>query len=166
MNSKFNFPKKFNHKEKAAIAFGCPIAIFLFVLSIKLMIEERFLPSTGFMIVSIFMFICLFFVFYNPGTQLTNRIARRISKSKSNPIVDFELIYASKDPVEISHIKEVLKEEGITCFIFDENTSGMMRFLQEIEIKVLVHKDDYEKSIVIVNEIMRLVMQPKSEKQN
>jgi len=132
-------------------------------MSIKLIIEERYYQSTPFIILFIFFSACIFFVFYNPEIRSTKKIVRKISRSRTKPVVDFEQIYASKDPVDISHVVEILRNNGITCYIFDENASGLMKFLLEVEIRVLVPKDDYGKSIALVNEIMQQMEQAEAE---
>jgi len=154
---KKNKNKGVNHSKIAAVTMGGPIALIFLAMAIKLFLEGRYNPGTGFSIAFVLMLFCITIVFINPSALSANRIAGVIMRQKPQEIVNFKVVFTSKDPVEISHIKEVLKYHGINSFIFNENASGMMKFLQDVQITILVHKDDYDKSMVIVNEIMEWV---------
>lgn len=155
MNRFINWAKA-NHRKNqiiAAIVIGGSGAILFLALGIDNFYEEQYIRALGATISFLFMLFFIVLVFINPGKYKMNRIAKKIKKDMKQQSGDLQIIYTSKDRIMIVHIEEVLKEHGIKCFIFDEQANSMMRFIDGMEMRVLVHKDDYEKGMSVIDSI-------------
>lgn len=68
---------------------------------------------------------------------------------------DFILLCKTVNPFEASLIKTHLENEDILCFINTNDASGTLPHLGFVEggAEIFVHKDDFEKSQKILNEM-------------
>jgi hypothetical protein len=64
------------------------------------------------------------------------------------------LLFSTKDRVAVSAIQSALKDNGIDCKIVGEHTEGMLGFVQDVDMKVLVPKDDFENSVRIMETVI------------
>lgn len=59
----------------------------------------------------------------------------------------------ARDVIEANLIKSHLENEGVFCVVDTQDASGVLPQLQFLEggVKILVHKDDLERSQEIIN---------------
>lgn len=145
---------KSNNRIVAGVIIGSTASMYFLVLAINLISEARYRPATGLIIASAFLIGCISLLFYNPEKYRISSVAKKIKRDMKKQESSLQTIFSTKDRLLVTHIEDVLKEHGIKCFIFDEQANAMMNFIDGMEMRILIHKDDYERSIVIVNEII------------
>lgn len=66
---------------------------------------------------------------------------------------NFVCVYMARDVIEANLIKSHLENEGVFCVVDTQDASGVLPQLQFLEggVKILVHKDDLERSQEIIN---------------
>lgn len=57
-----------------------------------------------------------------------------------------KMLFQTQDPVLISYIRNVLEQEDIRTFVFDENISIMEGSIGAFQKRVMVIDDDYDKA--------------------
>lgn len=57
-----------------------------------------------------------------------------------------KMLFESQDPVLISYVRNVLEQDDIMSFIFDENISMMEGSIGAFQKRVMVIDDDFEEA--------------------
>uniref|UniRef100_A0A2A4Z9B2 DUF2007 domain-containing protein n=1 Tax=OCS116 cluster bacterium TaxID=2030921 RepID=A0A2A4Z9B2_9PROT len=55
-----------------------------------------------------------------------------------------KMLFQTQDPVLISYMRNVLEQDGIQSFVFDENISMMEGSIGAFQKRVMVIDDDYD----------------------
>lgn len=140
------------------IVRSIPVAAIAFSVwvTLTLISEGRYYPATGWGIMSIVFTFWLILMFIKPRENKTSDISHH--KSQGRPIIhegdEFVLLYSSKDIVRITQIEQALRTRGIDCTVLDRHGSVMMSFIPDIEMRIIVPREDYEWSVQIMNELM------------
>lgn len=58
-----------------------------------------------------------------------------------------KMLFESQDPVLISYVRNVLEQEDIMSFIFDENISMLEGSIPAFQKRVMVIDDDFEEAL-------------------
>lgn len=66
---------------------------------------------------------------------------------------EFHLLLTSKDCVFITALASEFKKDGIDYAVFDQYAGRMMKFLPDMEMKVMVSGRDYNRCLSIVNDM-------------
>jgi len=146
---------KSNNKIVAGVTIGGTFSIYFLLHAINLISQERYAPAAVFFIASAFMISFISLLFYNPKRNEINSLAKKIKRDMKRKEGSLQTIFSTKDRLLVTYIEEALKEHGIKCFVFDEQANAMMSFIDGMEMRILIYKDDYEKSLVIVNKIIK-----------
>lgn len=143
------------HKRMARLV---PIVFIGFSvwISLRLISEARYYPATGWIIISIVVSFFLILSLIEPSKKTIsgirpNKISDATSIRNGDQLV---LIYSSKDIICISQIEQALRSRGIDCVVLDRHGSVIMSFIPDIEMRIMVPQDRYERSVQIVNELM------------
>jgi hypothetical protein len=118
--------------------------------------EERYYNATGGGIATMVFIFLLILLFIKPRESKPPNIGH--TKSQVTGVVregdQFVLLYSSKDIVRITQIEEALRSRDIDCAVLDRHGSVMMPFVPNIEMRIMVPREDYEWSVYIMNELI------------
>ena len=146
---------KSNNKIVSGVTIGGTFSIYFLLHAINLISQERYAAAAVFFIASAFMISIISLLFYNPKRHEISSLAKKIKRDMKRKDGSLKTVFSTKDHLLVTHIEEALKEQGIKCFVFDEQSNAMMSFIDGMEMRILIYEDDYEKSLAIVNEIMK-----------
>jgi hypothetical protein len=126
-------------------------------MSLRLISEDRYYPATGWGIISIIFIFFLALSLIKPSEEIVPGI--RPNKISETTIIHNEgelaLLYSSKDIIRISQIEQALRSRGIDCTVLDRHGSVMMSFIPDIEMRIMVPRENYEWSVKIMNDLMQ-----------
>ncbi len=139
----------------AFIVLGTLIAISLFL-------EKRYYPMTGVIIITV---IFLFFTYLAVRTEKDMPHYKKDVKAKPIISTSFEVegqkdenyvrLISSKDPVEVEAIKGALMASNIDCIVLDQHSAALMRFIPEVEMRIMVSPKDYEDGLKIIEDLIK-----------
>ena len=132
-----------------SIIWGVTAAFFL-LLSLKLLFESRYYAATGTTIIFLIMLFAISLLFINPERHSIDKIVREVRKDWKARNGKLLNVFTTKDRLLVMHIIKLLNESGIKCFVFNENASAMMNFIDGISMQIHVKKDDYDQSLKII----------------
>lgn len=144
---------KENYGISPVVILWAIFAILFLVMCIGLYFEERYLEAIGMFILAGVLLFYILLATVNLEKYRINKMAKIIKGKRKKQSGNLQIVFTSKDRLMIVHVEERLKEKGIKCFVFDEQANSMMSFIDGIEMRVLVYKEDYEKSISIIDAI-------------
>ena len=140
----------------AFIVLGTLIAISLFL-------EKRYYPMTGVIIITV---IFLFFTYLAVRTETDMPHYKKDVKAKPIISTSFEVegqkdenyvrLISSKDPVQVEAIRSALIAKSIDCVVFDEHSATLMRFIPDVEMRIMVRGKDYEDGLKILEDLIKV----------
>ena len=125
-------------------------------VSLRLISENRYYPATGWIIISIVFIFFLVLSLIKPGRRVVPVVTYRDKgpdKSITHKDGEFAMVCSSKDIVRIAQIEQALRIRGINCTVLDRHGSVMMSFIPDVEMRIVVPRQDYEWSVQIVKEL-------------
>ena len=131
-------------------------------LSAKLFAEGRSYPGTGWAIIAgIFTFILFVERFLRGREDRIERaehscrdfIRQQNERSLEDP-ESYTEILTSRNCVEVQAVLDSLKQDEIDCVVFDSHSAALLRFLPEVEMRVMVCGKDYKRSVEIITEVI------------
>jgi len=131
-----------------------------FILSVKLILQERYYPAMGWAIILLILVFFTFLYHLPPKTLRKKRIrrTRTINYPKGKQAKDGEdlaLLFSTKDHIKIERLKNALRENGIECTVLNQHSSGMMSFLPDVEMRMMVPFKNLESSLRIVEDLTK-----------
>ncbi len=131
------------------------------VLATSLFIEGRNHPATGWTILT---FVFLFFAVlekylrkkWTKRKNYEDKLTENRTIAQRKYLEDFVVLMSSKDPTEVYAIKDILSTHDIECVVLDSHASQMMGFLPDVKMRVMVRREDYDKSAKIIDSIGEL----------
>lgn len=84
--------------------------------------------------------------------KLTKNRAIGQKKYMDNSVI----VLSSKDPIKVYVIKDALSSHNIGCVALDSQSSQMMGFLPDAEMRVMVPREDFDQSVKILDSIKEL----------
>lgn len=137
-------------------------ALGSFALAVKLFAEGQSYPGTGWAIVTGFITFFIAIERYFRGREKTMEgaeqrnkefIRQRDAKSLEDPESYMEIM-TSKDCVVVQSVLDYLQEKDIDCIVLDSHSAALMRFLPDIEMRVMVRGKDFERSAEIIADVI------------
>jgi len=145
---------KSNNKIVSGVTIGGTFSIYFLLIAFNLISQERYAASAVFFVASALMISFIFLLFYNPKKREISSLAKKIKRDMKRKDGSLQTVFSTKNRLLVTYIEEALNEHGIKCFVFDEQANAMLSFIDGMEMRILIYKDDYEKSLDIVNEII------------
>jgi hypothetical protein len=66
----------------------------------------------------------------------------------------FTEIITSKNCVEVQAVMDALKGNGIDCIVLDSHSAALLRFLPDVEMRVMVRGKDFERSAEVIADVI------------
>jgi hypothetical protein len=139
------------------VVLAIPIVFIAFCIwgTLRLISEGNYYSATGGGLASILITFFLILRFIKPKQNTLSNI--RLTKPRHTATIhegdELVLLYSSKDIVRITQIEQALRTRGIDCTVLDRHGSAMMSFIPDIEMRIIVPREDYEWSVQIMNEL-------------
>jgi hypothetical protein len=137
-------------------------ALGSFALTAKLFTEGRSYPGTGWAILTSFLIFLIVIERYfrgredrMEGAEQSNRefLRQRDAGSLEDP-ESYTEIMTSRNCVEVQFVLDSLQENDIDCIVLDSHTAALMRFLPDVEMRVMVRGKDFERSAEIIADVI------------
>jgi len=136
-------------------------ALFSFALALKLYLENRFYAATGWAIITVIFtsFVMLYFLYFRKIPLKKSRSdKKRIDRPdavQTKKAGNYVTLISTKDSLKAHAIKDALISQNVDCLVADQYSSEMMRFLQDVEMRIMVPAKDFERGLEIVKNIIR-----------
>jgi len=136
-------------------------AVFSFALTIKLYLENRLHGGTGWAIITaIFIFFIMVYFLSFRKTPLISKGhgERRIDQPHAVQMkknANYVFLISTKDILKVQAIKDTLVDHNVDCLVLDQHSSEMLRFLPDVEMRVMVPAKDFERSLEVVKDIIK-----------
>ena len=150
---------------KTSIKESIKTAITMFVLGIlpamlavSLFYQKRYFPMVGWlMLLALLLLIACFALWSARFVAEKDDLKSKSNGSRVNAIQsknekDYVLLTSTNDWVKVQAITDHLKNNGIKCVVLDQHSTTMMRFIPEVEMRVMVSTEDYESSLKIIKD--------------
>ena len=130
-------------------------------LTISLFLEGRNYPATGWAILTL---VFIFFVVLEKYLRqkeikrkdYEDKLAKNRTNAQRKYLENFVFLLSSKDPIKVYAIKDILSDYNIKCVVLDSYSSQMFGFLPDVKMRVVVHSEDFDESVKIVESIKEL----------
>jgi len=129
--------------------------IFNFAMSFWLLLGQRYYAAVGWVIILLTSIFITYLYHIIPRKTLTHKEAsQQIIIKPSKEDEEFTILYSTKNNVEVTLIKDALLKNGINCKILGQYSEGMLSFVPDIEVKIMVSTNDFDNSIRILKDII------------
>ena len=127
-------------------------------IAIRLFMEGRSYPGSGWAIItSLLIFIIILEKYLRHKKIILERQKynyQHIIEKGNNEFKDnFTVLISTKDPLKVQLVVNLLRENNIEYSVLDCHSTQMLRFLPDVEIRVMVLGKNYDESIKLVESL-------------
>ncbi len=149
---------KFDKARQIALIIWYMWVLGSAALTTSLFIEGRVFPAIGWTTITLVSIFLIVLERYLQQKEINRKdyedhLAKNRANARAKYIEDFVVLLSSKDPVKVYAIKDILSSHNIDCNVLDSHSAQMMGFLPDVNMRVMVRREDYDESIKIVDSI-------------
>jgi hypothetical protein len=154
--------KRTNTGKSYAIVILYMFIVLSAFLSVSLFLEKRYYPMTVWIIIAV-----VFLIFAYLALRTGKGIPSDKRNLKGETIIDTSIaaetqkdenyvrLISTKNPIEVEAIKSALMANNISCVVFDQHSVTLVRFMPDVEMRIMVPGKNYEDGLRIIGNLKK-----------